>query len=133
MQDNGSESNALQQQEAFDRMISNCIQASQYEVPEELDQRLTEFILNPGKSKLKAPEFLRHYSFNKKLWLRWSVSMTFGMILLLAIFTLQPPIKPHQSEPASNISEIKTEFELSDKNIKILWVQKKDFELKRSY
>jgi hypothetical protein len=46
--------------------------------------------------------------------------------VLLLVFLLLPALR---KPPAPQISEIRTEFELADKNIKIIFYQKSDFSL----
>ncbi|OGD19323.1 MAG: hypothetical protein A2W03_18520 [Candidatus Aminicenantes bacterium RBG_16_63_16] len=47
-------------------------------------------------------------------------------VCVLAAFLLIPILK---KPPVSPISEIRTEFEIADKNIKIVFIQKPDFSL----
>jgi hypothetical protein len=52
------------------------------------------------------------------------------MVIIAALVIFQPFFNKKSIEPGTPITEIKSEFELRDKNIKILWVQKKDFKLR---
>jgi len=105
--------------EPDDQLISQLVRGVKYSIPAELDNQISEIILQNRKKK-------------PMLWLRLSLSAV-AIAIITAVFVMLIPyfhvIKP--SEPEMQISEIKTQFELSDKNIKILWVQKKDFNLLR--
>jgi hypothetical protein len=46
--------------------------------------------------------------------------------VLLAVFLFLPSLR---KSPAPQISEIRTEFEIADKNIKIIFIQRPDFKL----
>lgn len=101
----------------LDTMISTHVRSVQYNIPDSVEERVNAAII-----KDKKP--LR--------WFRVSVSAAAAALALLAVvFIFQPFLtNTDTGEPVSSITEIKTEFELTDKNIKILWVQKKDFDLK---
>lgn len=98
-----------------DQKISDLVQSVRYKIPYPLDEKVTAAIIKP------------HYS---PLWLRLSLSTAILTILVVAVFALQSYFKA-ATETVSPITEIKTQFELNDKNIKILWVHKKDFKLRR--
>jgi negative regulator of sigma E activity len=101
----------------LDAVISTHVRSVQYKIPDSVEERVNAAIL-----KEKKP----------LMWFRVSVSAAAAALVLLAVvFIFQPFLSnTNTGEPVSAIMEIKTEFELTDKNIKILWVQKKDFELK---
>lgn len=104
-----------------DEKISRLVQAVQYEVPPVVEDRLNRSLVNWGKSKtVPRSRFLS--------WRPAAVVLA-ATILIAALFTFQP-FKKNTAEP-DPISEIRTEFELKGKNIKIIWFQKKDFKLRR--
>jgi len=123
--------------EIDDRKISGLIRSVRFRIPDRLDETVTREIrtrvekepthFRPIRSLPRSFPFL-------PLWAR--VSLTAAAVCLLAIgiyifhtsFKNEPDFIPEQGQ---TISEIKTEFEISNKNIKILWVQKQDFELRR--
>ncbi len=61
---------------------------------------------------------------------RWWYSPAIAAALLILALFMQPLIRQTGPIP-SPINEIRTEFEIKDKNIKIIWFQKKDFQLRR--
>lgn len=99
----------------LDAMISTHVRSVQYKIPDSVEEKVNAAII-----KDKKP--LR--------WFRVSISAAAAALVLLAVVFIFQPFLKDPGEPVSPITEIKTEFELKDKNIKILWVQKKDFELK---
>jgi len=98
-----------------DRIISDVVRSVRYKIPYAVDERVKAAIIKP-------PLHL--------LWFRLSFSAAVLAVLVIAVFFFQPYFKD-TVEPVSSITEIKTQFELKDSNIKILWVQKKDFKLRR--
>jgi hypothetical protein len=111
--------------EDLDTMISTHVRAIQYKIPASVEEKVNAAILKKGKKNSR-------FSSKPLLWLRVSVTAAAAALVLIAAIVIFQPLLTDTDEPVSlsPITEIKTEFELSDKNIKILWVQKKDFELK---
>lgn len=108
-----------------DRNISRSVQAVRYHVPEELDNRVTQAIINTSVSSSPS-------SYTPIFWFKFSISTAVVMALIAIFIFIVPGIETTVPQTSTNqITEIKTEFELSDKNIKILWVQKKDFTIRR--
>lgn len=99
----------------LDAMISTHVRSIQYKIPDNVEEKV-----NAAITKDKKP----------LLWFRVSVSAAAAALMLIAVVFIFQPFLKDPGEPVSSITEIKTEFELKDKNIKILWVQKKDFDLK---
>ena len=63
-----------------------------------------------------------------RFWLRrpfWLTLIPSAAAVLLAVIALLPTAQ----KPSSPIAEIRTEFEIADKNIKIIFIQKPDFNL----
>ena len=104
-----------------DQRISELVRSVRYKVPEAVDARLTAAL--GGKKQKRTLRPVR-----SRLWFPVSVSAAAAVIIIAAIFIFQP--FKNVNEPVTPITEIKTEFELKDKNIKILWVQKNEFKLK---
>lgn len=107
-----------------DELISNAVQSVRFSLPEDLDRRVKAAMFDEeraGLRKQKAPP------------LRWLPATAAAMILIvLALFLFQPfSHTPNGKNGDKEISEIKTELELAHANIKIIWVQKKDFKLNR--
>jgi len=64
------------------------------------------------------------------LWLPVT-AMAAALVILAALFVFQPFTGSGSLDNITPpISEIKTEIQIKDKNIKILWLQKRDFKLK---
>ncbi len=108
-----------------DQTISRSVQAVRYHVPDELDNRVTQSIINASVSSSPS-------SVSPIFWFKFSISTAVVMALIAIFIFIVPGIETNVPQTSTNqISEIKTEFELSDKNIKVLWVQKKDFTIRR--
>jgi len=105
-----------------DQMISRFTRSVKYKIPEAVEERVTTALTKEKKGKTMGPV-------RSRVWFPLSVSAAAAAVIIAAIFIFQPFLN-NRSEPVTPITEIKTEFELNDKNIKILWVQKKDFDLK---
>jgi len=63
-----------------------------------------------------------------RFWLRrpfWLTLIPSAAAVLLAVIALLPT----PQKPPTQIAEIRTEFEIADKNIKIIFIQKPDFNL----
>ena len=105
----------------YDEKISRLVQAVQYEVPSVVEEKLNRSLTNWGKSRTGV----------RRWFLSWrpAAAALTATIIIVVLFTFQP-FKKSAVEPAP-IAEIRTEFELKDKNIKIIWFQKKDFKLRR--
>ncbi len=105
--------------EPDDDTISKLVRGARFSIPSELDDKVTETLLQAGKKK-------------PKFWFRLSLSAAAAAAIAAVFFIALPYLHVRKTpEPAMQISEIKTQFELNDKNIKILWVQKRDFNLTR--
>lgn len=104
-----------------DEKISQLVRAVQYNIPPDVEDNLDRTIAGWSKSKKAA----RSWSFT---WYPAAAALT-AMLIIAALFIFHP-FTGRSVEP-SPITEIRTELELKDKNIKIIWFQKKDFELRR--
>jgi hypothetical protein len=110
-------------QDIDDQVISNLVRSVRHTIPDTVEEEITMTILN---TREKESRFSQRFA----LWFRMSLTAAVVMTIIAAMYLIQPFSSP-RTEPTSPISEIKTEFVLTDKNIKILWVQKKDFQLIR--
>jgi len=121
MKNNGKNNSGNREYKIDDEKISRLVQAVQYEIPPSVEDKLDRGLANSNESKTRS----RRWS------LAWypAAAVLAATIIIAALFTFQP-FKKSTIEPAP-ISEIRTEFELKDKNIKIIWFQKKDFKLRR--
>ncbi len=101
----------------LDDKISSLVRSLEHEIPAGLEQEARRAV------QVKTPQphlFLRHP-------LLWATGLASAALLLVGMLFLYPQLK---KKPEPLISEIRTEFEIKDKNIKIIWIQKKDFELR---
>jgi len=107
-----------------DQTISRLVQSVQLEIPSHLDKQVDTLLKEKKASRWPIRPV---WSDMRRFFL--PAAALAGVIVLLVIFT------PLSSPPAPQkpvISEIRTEFELKDKNIKIIWFQKEDFKLRRN-
>ena len=105
-----------------DERISRLVRSVTYDIPPYVEDKIEQAITNWGKGKRPA----RRWAF---AWYP-AAAVLAAAILIAALFVIRP-FTGSGIEPAP-ITEIRTEFELKDKNIKIIWFQKKDFELRRT-
>lgn len=99
----------------LDEQIAGIVRSVGFEVPAEVEAKIREAAAN-----LKpAP---RLFKIRRPFWLALIPS---AAAVLLAVIALLPTPK----RPPSPIAEIRTEFEIADKNIKIIFIQKPDFNL----
>ena len=104
-----------------DEMISTLVRSVRYKVPDSVEEQVNASM---AETKTGKPRLFKRPLF----WYPVSVA-TVVIIAVLVIF--QPFVNKERIDTGAPITEIKTEFELRDKNIKILWVQKKDFKLRK--
>lgn len=105
----------MSDEKILDEKIARLVRSVELKVPEAVDVtiRAAAADLRPrsGFSLMRRP-----------LWLALIPS---AAAILLAVFVLLPLFQ----KPQQPISEIRTEFEIADKNIKIIFFQKPDFNL----
>ncbi len=104
-----------------DEMISTLVRSVQYKIPDHVEEQVNASMAKtlPGKPR-----------WFKKSWFWYPVSAAAAMVIIAALVIFQPLVNKETVDPGAPITEIRTHFELKDKNIKILWVQKKDFKLR---
>ena len=107
-----------------DETISRLVQSVRINLPQEVDKKLAETL----KASTKAKTWNLWPGFPKLSRLFYPAAVLAGVVLLLVVFG--PWSSPAPLEDP--ITEIRTEFEIKDKNIKIIWFQKKDFKLRRN-
>ena len=100
----------------LDEQIARIVRSVELEVPPAVEARIREAAadLQPRAGR---------FWFRRPLWLTLIPSTA---AVLLAGIVLIPALR---RPPVSPISEIRTEFEIADKNIKIIFIQKPDFNL----
>lgn len=100
----------------FDEKIVKLVTSVEEDIPAAVDEKLQIAVetLRP-----------RHKILTRRPIFYFGILSSAAAVLLL--FVLLLPLFQGVSE--SQISEIRTEFELRDKNIKIIFIQRKDFNL----
>jgi hypothetical protein len=100
----------------FDKRITELLRNMDRDIPPEVEAEMrtaaSSVDFQPRTSFIRPPFFL--------------VLVPAAAAVLLLVFLLLPVLR---KPPAPQISEIRTEFELADKNIKIIFFQKPDFNL----
>ena len=97
----------------IDEEITRLVKSEEAQIPSLLENKLRTEI---EKQKPK------YRMWSKRLVLPFGIVSTAVVILTLVLLF---PLLPKSSEPL--INEIYTEFEIKDKNIKIIFVQSRDF------
>jgi hypothetical protein len=106
----------MNKQISIDLEIARLVQNVKTEVSPALDDRVREAAAN-----------LRQRQDRSVIHRFWYLALIPGAAAaLLAAVLIGPAARP---VPDSPISEIRTEFELVDKNIKVIFIQKPDFHL----
>ena len=100
----------------IDEKISKLVQSVEAPIPTEIENEL-RMITERRKPK--------HRIMSKRFALPLGVVTSAAMIIMIALFLFSPIQKTLDTQ----ISEIYTEFEIKDKNIKIIFVQRPDFDL----
>ncbi len=111
----------MEKKKIDDEMISTLVRSVQYKIPDSVEEQVNASM---AKTKTGLPRLFKRP-------LSWyPVSAVAALVIIAALAIFQPFVNKETIAPGAPITEIKTEFELRDKNIKILWVQKKDFKLR---
>lgn len=123
-----------------DRLISGLVQSVRFQLPASVNQQVTQAIDNHKTSmKEKQQTFLSRFPFPRLRPALVTIAFLF-FITIAGLLVFYPILFPSHNNPAGistslekvPIDEIKTEFEISNKNIRILWVQKQNFKLRRN-
>ena len=100
----------------LDKEISRLVRSLEKGLPPGLEERIA---LKASSGALHRRPFFR----------KWQLALAVvpgGAALFLAFFLLLPAFRKQEE---SQITEIRTQFELVDKNITIIFIQKPDFKL----
>lgn len=106
----------MDEDKVLDKEISRLVRSLEKGLPPGLDERIA----------LKASSGAPH---RRPFFRKWQLALAVvpgGAALFLALFLLLPAFRK-QEEP--QITEIRTQFELVDKNITIIFIQRPDFKL----
>jgi hypothetical protein len=123
MKTNNSKNNNKSMATLDDQIISSAVQGIRFSVPEHVDMKVSAALKD--ESAVRTRQFPCFGFFTApRIW----ATVAACMLILTALYLFQP-FNGSNASQESPMDEIKTEFQLKDKNIKILWVQKKDFKL----
>lgn len=103
------------QNDDFDKKISRIVRSADLDVPPELERKIQTW----------AKEVAAHRGRRLARWPIWVAATACASAFLLAILLVYP-ISPG---PSQEVAVIRTEFEIPEKNIKIIFVQRADFPL----
>jgi len=106
-----------------DEMIAFLVGAVKHKIPSQVEKSLDEAITHASTQEQR-----RRIRKRNILWYPVSAAAAALLIISALVLFQHFPFKNSERQVAP-ISEIKTHLEIKDKNIKILWVQKKDFKL----
>jgi hypothetical protein len=102
----------------IDTLITDMVQSVEHQLPAELEESLAQKLAEASAARKGRKQ-------------RWWYSPALAAAVLFMALLMQPLIKTTTSADPP-IEEIHTELEIKDKNIKIIWFQKKDFQLRRT-
>ncbi len=106
-----------------DKDIKRGVNSLDFEIPSDVERRVHNLIFDEGKKRNYSWKFLNI----SNSFVKWAPAyLTLFLVLILGTFPLKKD--PGLSKLPT---EIKIEYELKDKNIKILWVKKQNFLLGR--
>jgi anti-sigma-K factor RskA len=108
-----------------DELIANTVQSVRYSVPEALDVRVDAAL----RAEQQKAAFRKRRGWTRPV--KWASAAAAVIVIAAALFLFQPSNETPGNGGEPGISEIKTELELAQSNIKIIWVQKKDFKLNK--
>jgi hypothetical protein len=109
--------------EAGDQVISDAVQQLRFSVPEHLDRKVDAALIDASQPRSFGLKVLNLFKVPRV----WATAAA-CLLLIAALFWFQPDNGKIDTGEIP-LKEIKTEIQLSNANIKILWVQKKDFKL----
>ncbi len=101
-------------EERLDRKITELVRGVERVIPEALDKRVADSAARHNSMARRSRK--------RRPWLMALVPAT----VLASTFVVFLAVRPEPGEP---IAEIRTEFEIADKNIKVIFFQKPDFNL----
>jgi len=105
----------MNDEQKLDERIARLVRGIELEVPPALEAKIREATagIRPHAERFRL---------SKPFWLAMIPSAAAALLTVLALL-------PPSPQPPSSIAEIRTEFEIADKNIKIIFFQKPDFNL----
>ena len=92
------------------------------------DDSVAELVRRTDRPLPKALDASIHRSLKRKhSWWVYPLAAAASVVLAIGIWRLAP-MGETPSERVSPVTEIRTQFEISDKNIKVIWVQNQNFD-----
>jgi hypothetical protein len=104
----------MEDQDPFDKELRELVRSVEYGIPRSVEEKLRTAAATPQPR-------LRKRMVQRPLVL---VFLSGAAIFFVAFLLIFPSLRRRD---APQVAEIRTEFELADKNIKIIFVQKPDF------
>lgn len=111
-----------------DTVVVEAVQSLRVKVPQALDERLDKALDAADEAKVSSRQRFRRRRYS---WYPAAALVTAALLIAVAIFVIEPFFKEKAMPVQEPIEEIRTELELADQNIKIIWFVKKDFQLRR--
>lgn len=106
-----------------DKEIKRGVNSLTFDIPSDVDKKVNSLVI---EREQKRNYFWRSLNISNP-FIKWAPAyLTLFLVLILGTFPLKKD--PGLSKLPT---EIKIEYELKDKNIKILWVKKQNFLLRR--
>ena len=106
-----------------DNDIKRGVNTLNFDIPSNVDKKVNSLIVDREQ---KRNYFWRSLKMTNP-FIKWAPAyLTLFLVLILGTF----PLKKEHGQ-SKLLTEIKIEYELKDKNIKILWVKKQNFLLRR--
>lgn len=100
--------------------ISRWVRSVEHQVPEKVEINL--------RNRIQESIYLKKQKMKRRiLWYPVSVFSLALIILVLSIPSFQS-----KNKNGLSITEIRTDLEIQNKDIKIIWIQKKDFYIRRN-
>jgi hypothetical protein len=103
----------------MDQEISQCVRSIEVDIPPGVEDRIR-----------KAATAHQPHVYQLGMRRSWLLAIIPSVaVILAAMILLVPALRQPLASPIPPISEIRTDFELPDKNIKIVFFQRPDFKL----
>ncbi|MCK5003555.1 MAG: hypothetical protein KAS21_00605 [Candidatus Aminicenantes bacterium] len=106
-----------------DEDIKVILNSMDFDIPSEIDAKVNEMIYSENLPAGFFKKLLR----TSNPFIKWVPAFA-SILLLITLGLIQLNRNAPERKP---LSEIKIEYELKDKNIKIIWVKKENFLLRR--
>jgi hypothetical protein len=109
----------MAERKELDERISDLVRSVRKDVPAGLEEKIRDAVAKGPRQDVRPARYGR-------LWLPVTAGAAAAALVLILMFG--GPGLPEKA--GSPISEIRTQFELMDKNITIVFIQRPDFKLK---